>query len=92
VSVVSVVCCAVRGVCDGLITGLVEYCGCVSVLCCAVRGLCDGLITHFEKSYRLWCVTVLCLCVNLKRREWGDPDPRGAAAPQEVNQRNSRHS
>jgi hypothetical protein len=59
VSVVSVVCCAGRGLCDGLITGLVEYYGylsVVSVVCCAGRGLCDGLITRSEEFYRLWCV------------------------------------
>jgi len=49
--------------------------GCLSVCCkCCMlsgRGLCDELITRPEKSYRLWCVVVVCnLETSRMRRPW----------------------
>ena len=61
-SVVNVVCCQVRGLCDGPIPRPEESYACLSVCECGVlsgRGLCDELITRPEEPCRLRCV-VLC--------------------------------
>jgi len=66
---VSVVCCAGRGLCDGLVTRPEESYRClsvVSVVCCAGRGLCDGLITRPDESYGcLSVVSVVCSQVEV---------------------------